>query len=328
MKAAVIERQGGVENLVYRDWPDPEIGPDEVLMRVQSCALNYLDLEVRRGMPGLAVAMPFISGGDMAGVIEAVGPEVASVAVGDRIVFNPVTRDGMMGEEVIGGLAELAKAPAGNAITIPVGVSFDQAAALPVGYGAGQRMIERAGVKAGELVVVLGAAGGVGLACVQIAKQLGARVIAVSGDDAKLARLKALGADYRVNSATHDFSREVWAISEKRGADVAINYIGGQTWVPTLRCLGLGGRLVTCGASAGFDPPTDIRYIWRRQLNILGSDGWTTEGIEWLLAEVAAGRIEAVIDSVYPLGEIRAAETRLESRQSFGKVVLHPCLHP
>ena len=328
MKAAVIERQGGVENLVYRDWPDPVPGPDEVLMRVHACALNYLDLEVRRGMPGMAVPMPFISGGDMAGVVEAVGLEVTGVAVGARIVFNPVTRDGMMGEEVIGGLAELAKAPVENVIAIPADVSFDQAAALPVGYGAGQHMIERAAVKAGELVVVLGAAGGVGLACVQIAKQRGATVIAVSSDDGKLERLAALGADHGINSATHDFSREVWAISEKRGADVAVNYIGGETWVPTLRCLGMGGRLVTCGASAGFDPPTDIRYIWRRQLNIMGCDGWTTEGIEWLLAEVAAGRIEAVIDSVHPLSEIRAAETRLESRQSFGKVVLHPCPTP
>ena len=324
MKAAVIEQQGGVENLVYRDWPDPEIAPDEVLLRVHACALNYLALEIRRGMPGMAVPMPFISGGDMAGVIEAVGAEVTTVAVGDRVVFDPVTRDGMMGEEIIGGLAEYAKAPAINAIAVPDAVSFDQAAALPVGYGAGQKMIERAQVKNGDLVVVLGAAGGVGLACVQIAKQLGALVIAVSSSDEKLERLKALGADHGVNNATHDFSREVWAISGKRGADVAVNYIGGDTWAPTLRCLGMGGRLVTCGASAGFYPQTDIRYIWRRELNIMGSDGWTPEGIRWLLAQVESGAIEAVIDSVHPLSEIRAAQTRLESRQSFGKVILHP----
>lgn len=324
MKAAVIERQGGVENIVYRDWPDPEIAPDEVLLKVEACALNYLDLEVRRGMPGMAVPMPFISGGDMAGVIEAVGDDVTTVAVGDRMVFDPVTRDGMMGEEVMGGLADYAKAPAANAIAIPDGVSFDQAAALPVGYGAGHKMIERAKVAAGDLVVVLGAAGGVGLACVQIARQLGATVIAVSSSDDKLERLKALGADHGINSATHDFSREVWAISGKRGADVAVNYIGGETWTPTLRCLGMGGRLVTCGASAGFDPKTDIRYIWRRQLNIMGSDGWTPEGIRWLLDQVATGGIEAVIDSVHPLSDIRAAETRLESRQSFGKVILRP----
>jgi alcohol dehydrogenase len=235
-----------------------------------------------------------------------------------------VTRDGMMGEEVMGGLAEYAKASAVNAIAIPDAVSFDQAAALPVGYGAGHKMIERAQVKNGDLVVVLGAAGGVGLACVQIAKQLGALVIAVSSSDEKLERLKALGADHGINNTTHDFSREVWAISGKRGADVAVNYIGGDTWTPTLRCLGMGGRLVTCGASAGFDPQTDIRYIWRRQLNIMGSDGWTPEGIRWLLAQVESGAIEAVIDSTHPLSEIRAAETRLESRQSFGKVILHP----
>ena len=324
MKAAVIEQQGGIENLVYRDWPDPEIAADEVLLRVHACALNYLDLEVRRGMPGMAVPMPFISGGDMAGVIEAVGADVTTAAVGDRVVFDPVTRDGMMGEEVIGGLAEYAKAPAVNAIAIPDAVSLDQAAALPVGYGAGHKMIERAQVKTGDLVVVLGAAGGVGLACVQISKQLGATVIAVSSSDEKIERLKALGADHGINNATHDFSREVWAISGKRGADVAVNYIGGDTWAPTLRCLGMGGRLVTCGAPAGFDPQTDIRYIWRRELNIMGSNGWTPEGIRWLLTQVESGAIEAVIDSTHPLSEIQAAHTRLESRQSFGKVILHP----
>ncbi|MFP6745359.1 MAG: zinc-binding dehydrogenase [Alphaproteobacteria bacterium] len=324
MKAAVIERQGGVENIVYRHWPDPEIAPDEVLLKVEACALNYLDLEVRRGMPGMAVPMPFISGGDMAGVIEAVGNDVTTVSVGDRIVFDPVTRDGMMGEEVLGGLADYAKAPAANAIPIPDAVSFNQAAALPVAYGAGHKMIERAAVTASDLVVVLGAAGGVGLACVQIAKQLGATVIAVSSSDEKLERLVALGADHGVNSAIHDFSREVWAISGKRGADVAVNYIGGETWTPTLRCLGMGGRLVTCGASAGFDPKTDIRYIWRRQLNIMGSNGWTPEGIRWLLDQVASGGIEAVIDSVHPLSDIQTAQTRLETRQSFGKVILHP----
>lgn len=325
MKAAVIERQGGVENLVYRDWPDPEPGADEVLMRVSSCALNYLDLEVRRGMPGLKVPMPFISGGDMAGIVEAIGDAVSTIAVGDSVVFNPATRDGMMGEEILGGLAEFAKAPAESVIPIPDGVSFDQAAALPVAYGAAYRMvIDRAEVAAGERVLVIGAAGGVGVACVQIAKQRGAEVIAVSRNDDKLAKLQALGADHVINMETMDFSRTAWAMTGKRGVDVAINYIGGKTWAPTLRCMSRGGRVVSCGASDGFDPKTDIRYIWTRELTILGSNGWSDEGIAWLLGEVAAGRIEAVIDSIHPLRDIRAAQTRLESRAAFGKVILHP----
>jgi alcohol dehydrogenase len=181
MKAAVIERQGAVENLVYRDWPEPEIAADEVLMRVKACALNYLDLEVRRGMPGFPIRTPFISGGDMAGVVEAVGAEVTRCKAGDAIVFNPFGRDGMMGEDCQGGLAELAKAPQGQVIAIPDGVGFEQAAALPVGYGTAHRiMFERARVEAGELVLILGAAGGVGTGCLQIAKTIGARTICVS----------------------------------------------------------------------------------------------------------------------------------------------------
>jgi alcohol dehydrogenase len=325
MKAAVIERQGGVEGLVYRDWPDPVVEADEVLMRVRACALNYLDLEVRRGMPGFAIETPFISGGDMAGVVEAVGGAVTGLSPGDRIVFDPVARGRMMGEDIQGGLAELCKAPAANAIPIPDGVTFEQAAALPVAYGTAHRMlIDRAKLRCGELLLVIGAAGGVGVGCVQIARRMGATVIAVSSSAAKLERLAALGADHLIDSSRQDFSREAWRISGKRGVDVAVNYIGGETWVPALRAMKPGGRVVTCGASAGFDPPTDIRYIWTRELAILGANGWSPEGIRWLLDEVAAGRMEAVIDSVRPLAEIGAAQTRLESREAFGKVILTP----
>ena len=325
MKAAVIEEQGAVDNLVYRDWPDPEIGPDEVLMRVKACALNYLDLEVRRGMPGFPIETPFISGGDVAGIVEAVGADVTRCKPGARIVFNPFGRDGMMGEDCQGGLAELAKAPASQVVAIPDGVTFEQAAALPVGYGTAHRiMFDRAEVKAGELVLILGAAGGVGTGCLQIAKAIGAKTICTSSSDDNLQKLSALGADHVINTANQDFSREAWTISGKKGIDVCVNYIGGPTWVPALRAMRRDGRVVTCGASAGFDPQTDIRYIWTRELRILGANGWTDEGITWLLNKVAAGEIEPVIDSVFPLREIRAAETKLETRKVFGKVVLNP----
>ena len=325
MKAAVIEEQGPVENLVYRDWPDPEIGPDEVLMRVKACALNYLDLEVRRGMPGLAIETPFISGGDTAGVVEAVGADVTRCKPGDRIVFNPHGRDGMMGEECQGGLAELAKAPETQAIPVPDGVSFEQAAALPVGYGTAHHiMFDRARVQADELVLILGAAGGVGVGCLQIAQKIGARTICVSSSSASLEKLSKLGADHVINTTNQDFSREAWAISGKKGVDVCVNYIGGPTWVPALRAMTQNGRVVTCGASAGFDPATDIRYIWTRELQIIGANGWTDRGISWLLDEIAAGELEPVIDSVFPLSEIQAAETKLENRDVFGKVVLRP----
>lgn len=325
MKAAVIEEQGTVDNLVYRDWPDPEIGPDEVLMRVKACALNYLDLEVRRGMPGFPIETPFISGGDMAGVVEAVGADVTRFKPGDRIVFNPFGRDGMMGEDCQGGLAELAKAPESQVIALPDDVTFEQAAALPVGYGTAHRiMFDRAHVQAGELVLILGAAGGVGTGCLQIAKAIGAKTICTSSSKDNLEKLTALGADHVINTTEQDFSREAWAISGKKGVNVCVNYIGGETWVPALRAMAPDGRVVTCGASAGFDPQTDIRYIWTRELRILGANGWTDEGIVWLLKSVAAGEIEPVIDSIFPLSEIQAAETKLESRDVFGKVVLNP----
>ena len=325
MKAAVIEEQGSVENLVYRDWPDPEIGPDEVLMRVKACALNYLDLEVRRGMPGFPIETPFISGGDMAGVVEAVGADVTRFKPGDRVVFNPFGRDGMMGEDCQGGLAELAKAPETQVIALPDDVTFEQAAALPVGYGTAHRiMFDRAQVKADDLVLILGAAGGVGTGCLQIAKAIGARTICTSSSKANLEKLTALGADHVINTAELDFSREAWAISGKKGVNVCVNYIGGRTWVPALRTMAQDGRVVTCGASAGFDPATDIRYIWTRELRILGANGWTDEGIIWLLGKVASGELEPIIDSIFPLSEIQAAETKLESREAFGKVVLNP----
>ncbi|MEM7121346.1 MAG: zinc-binding dehydrogenase [Pseudomonadota bacterium] len=325
MKAAVIEEQGSVENLVYRDWPDPQIGPDEVLMQVKACALNYLDLEVRRGMPGFPIETPFISGGDMAGVVEGVGTDVTRFKPGDRIVFNPFGRDGMMGEDCQGGLAELAKAPENQVIALPDAVTFEQAAALPVGYGTAHRiMFDRAHVKAGELVLILGAAGGVGTGCLQIAKAIGAKTICASSSKDNLEKLSALGANHVINTAEQDFSREAWAISGKKGINVCVNYIGGETWVPSLRAMAQDGRVVTCGASAGFDPQTDIRYIWTRELRILGANGWTDEGIVWLLEQVAAGEIEPVIDSIFPLSDIQAAETKLETRNVFGKVVLNP----
>ena len=325
MKALVIERQGGPETLAYRDWPDPEVRPGDVLVRVKACGLNHLDIFVRRGMPGFPVPMPFISGSDIAGVVEAVGAEVAGFAPGKRVVVNPVTPDGMMGEEIPGGMAELARAPASHVVKIPERVSFEQAACLPVAYGTARRMLlARARLRAGERVLVLGASGGVGNAAVQIARNIGAEVIACAGSDEKCARLGELGARHTINYATHDFSREAWRISGKRGVDLVVNFTGGDTWVASLRALRKGGRLVTCGATAGFDPKTDLRFIWVRELNILGSNGWTTEDIRALLDEVAGGRIEPVIGQILPLAEGRAGEDLIESRSVFGKVLLIP----
>ncbi len=325
MKALVIERQGGPEGLVYREWPDPEVRPMDVLVRVRVCGLNHLDIFVRRGMPGFPVPMPFISGGDIAGEVAAVGASVTRFAIGDRVVLNPVTPEGMLGEELPGGLAEFVRCPESHVIPIPDGVDMEQAACLPVAYGTARRMLlDRARLQDGETILVLGASGGVGNAAVQIARNLGATVIACAGSDEKCARLAEMGAHHTINYTIVDFSREAWRLSGKRGVDVVVNYTGGETWVPSLKTLRKQGRLVTCGATAGFDPPTDLRYIWVRELSILGSNGWTTADIEALLDDVAAQRITPVISHRFALSEGRAAEEMMERRAMFGKVLVLP----
>lgn len=325
MKAVVIEKQGGLEGLVYRDWPDPVAKPGEVVVDVRACGLNHLDIFVRRGMEKFPVPLPFISGGDIAGVVSALGDGVTGLRIGDRVLLDPSTPDGMLGEQIPGGMAEKVAAPASHAIPIPDNVSFRQAACLPVAYGTARRMLlTRGRLQAGELVLVLGASGGVGNGCVQIARNLGATVIAAAGDADKLARLRKLGAEHLINYRDQDFSREAWAISGRKGVDLVVNFTGGDTWAPSLRCLRKGGRLVTCGATAGFDPKTDIRYIWVRELNILGSDGWSTEDIRALLDGVADGSIDPVISHVLPLAQAREAEELIESRGIFGKVILEP----
>ncbi|MFW5678693.1 MAG: zinc-binding dehydrogenase [Pseudomonadota bacterium] len=325
MKAAVIERQGGVENIVYRDWPDPEIGPDDVLVRVRACALNHLDIFVRRGMPGFPVPMPFISGGDIAGEVAAVGANVTRFRQGDRVSLNPQTDEGMIGEELLGGLAELVRVPATNVIAIPDHLEFVPAAATPIAYGTALRMlVTRARLEAGETVLVLGASGGVGIASVQIAKMLGARVVAVAGSAAKCARLLDVGADEAIDMSSNDFSREAWRLSGKQGVDLCVNFTGGDTYVPSLRTLRKGGRLVTCGATAGFDPQTDLRFVWVRELQVIGSNSYTQEDVAQALDHVAAGRLQPVIGATFPLAELAAAETLIEQREVFGKIVLLP----
>ncbi len=295
MKAAVIREQGPVENIVYDDWPDPQIGNDEVLVRVKACALNYLGLEVCRGMLGFPIETLWISSGDVASVVE----------VGDRVVLDSFGREGMIGEDCQGGLAELAKVPEQQIIHIPENASFQKAAALPVGYGMAHRIVfDRAKVQEDELALILGAGGGVGLGCLQIARGIGARTICVSSRAESLEKLTAMGADYIINTSDEDFGR--------------------AAWVPALRAMTHNGRVVTCGAWAGFDPQTDIRYIWTRELNIIGANGWTDDGIAWLLEKTATGAMEPVIDSVFPLHTIQDAQKKREDRQVFGKILLEP----
>lgn len=325
MKAAVIEQQGGIENIVYRDWDDPVPGPDDVIVRVRACGLNHLDIFVRRGMPGFPVPMPFISGGDIAGTVDRLGSAVTGWKIGDRVTMNPQTDHGMIGEELIGGLAELVQVPADNLVALPDNVSFETAAAIPINYGTAHRMLfARGRLQAGETMLVLGASGGVGLACVQFGRMVGATVIAAAGGAEKCARLLELGADHVIDYAAEDFSRAAWTLSGKRGCDVVVNFTGGDTWAPSLRAARPGGRVLTCGATAGHDPKTDLRFVWVRELDVLGSNSYSQDDVAKSVAYAADGRIAPVVSHTFPLEKLGVAETLMEQRGFFGKIVVVP----
>ena len=336
MKALVLREHGAGGLRLERDFPDPVAGEGDVVLRVRAASLNYHDVFTRRGMPGIRIAMPAIMGLDVAGEVAALGTGVTGWQIGDRVVGDPINRveGGLTGETVHGGLAEYCRLRAHQLVRIPDGVSFAAAAALPCAYGTARRMMFTNGhVSAGEKVLVLGASGGVGVCVVQLAKLAGATVIAATSSDEKAARLRDLGADHIIDYAAKDFVPQVYDLCGKparrgpgsdKGVDVVVNYTGGDTWTKSLRVLKVGGRLLTCGATAGYDPPEDIRYIWTFELKILGSNGWARDDIAALLGMVEAGQLKAVIDETFPLAEAPAALARLEERRVFGKLVVTP----
>ncbi len=337
MKALILREHGGNDKLaIETDFPDPTPGEGDVVLRVKACSLNYHDVFTRRGMPGIKVPMPAIMGLDVAGEIVAVGPDVTDWAVGDRVLVDPINRveGGLMGETVHGGLAELCRARAHQLVRIPEGVSYVDAASLPCAYGTALRMMyTNGGVTAGEKVLILGASGGVGVCCLQLAKLAGAEVIACAGTDEKAARLRELGADHTINYAEQDFVKEIYGRYGKpsrrgagvnQGVDVVVNYTGGDTWVKSLRVLRVGGRLLTCGATAGFDPTEDLRFIWTFELKILGSNGWQRQDILQLLDMVQSGKLKSNVETVLPLDQGVEAIRRLEAREFFGKIVVTP----
>ena len=337
MRAAVVREHGGPERLIYeKDFPDPKAGEGDVVVAVKAASLNYHDVFTRRGMPGIKVPMPAIMGLDVAGEIVEIGKGVTGWSRGERVLVDPINRieGGLMGETVHGGLAELCRARAHQLIKIPEGVSFSDAAALPVAYGTALRMMRTNGhVASGEKVLILGASGGVGVCCLQLAKLAGAEVIACAGSDAKAKRLTSLGADKTINYATHDFQEEIYKLYGKptrrgggtdRGVDVVVNYTGGDTWVKSLKVLKVGGRLLTCGATAGFAPQEDIRFIWTFELQILGSNGWARGDILTLLEMVQQNKLKVLIDKIYRLEDAREALRVIEDREVFGKIVVAP----
>lgn len=334
MKAVHFEAHGPPENIRYGDFPDPQVADDECLVRVRAVALNGFDPMILRGIPGLKTPLPMIPGADIAGEIVAVGNSDAARRwkIGERVTVIPNQHDGMVGETRRGGASELFAARASYLLPIPDAVSFVDAAALPTAYGAAIRMMETRGkVRQGERILILGASGGVGTCCVQIAKAAGCEVIACASSAWKLDRLRQLGADHVIDTSAQDFVKAVHELCGKPrtrgpggGVDVAVNYTGGETWAQTLRTVRRDGRILTCGATAGFDPKTDLRYIWSFELNIIGSNGWTADDQVELLRRVADGRLKPAIDSVRPLAEFRVSFDALTRREVFGKAVLQP----
>jgi len=334
MRALVLRTHGGLENLdIVGDYPMPQVAEGHVVIRVRASSFNYHDVFTVRGMPGIKVPIPVVIGLDMAGEIAEVGPGVSGWKAGDRVLVNPVNKKkGLMGEMLDGGMAEYCLVAADQLVAMPAGVSFEQAASLPVAYGTAHRMlITHKTIEKGERVIVLGASGGVGTGCVILAKLLGADVIACASSDEKLARLKAMGADEVIDYTKTDWSK--WAVekygkpqrrSYEGGVDVVINFTGGDAWHPSLRCLKRGGKLLVCGATAGYDPKEDLRYVWSFELKIIGSNSFYDEDLKGLMDLIHQGKMKPVIDKVLPLEQAREGLRLIQDREVIGKVVVTP----
>src|SRR5690606_2929244 len=327
MRVVALREHGAPDQLKIEQWDIPAPAAGQVLVKVEACGLNYMDVFVTRGMPDLPTEMPRIPGGDVVGQVVELGEGVNPAWQDKRVVLFPrFPKGGVLGENGNGGLCEYIAVSEQQLIELPDGVSAVDAAALPIAYGTSHRMLfTRGKLKAGEKILVLGASGGVGVSCVQLAKMAGAEVIACTSSEEKAQRLRELGADHIVNYAeTPDFSREVWKLTGKKGVDVAINFTGGDTWIPTQRSMAVDGRILTCGSTVGHLCEIDIRFVWFRETEIIGSRAYKPEDIKACLQYVADGKIQPVIDSVLPLDQAGEGVGLLENRRVFGKVIVKP----
>src|SRR5277367_1868592 len=340
MKAIVFAKHGGPEVLQYIDVPTPTIRPNEVLVRVRACALNHLDLWVRRGLPGVPIPLPHIPGSDVAGEVAEVGADVTTVRPGQKVVLAPGVTCGKcpacisgqdnrcrsftnLGYMIDGGCAEFVKVPGVNCVAYPENLSFAEAASIPLVFQTAWHMLlSRAELQPGEDVLILGAGSGVGSAAIQIAKFFGARVIATASSQEKLDKAPELGADHVINHKTQKIKDEVRRITAKRGVDVVFEHVGTATWDDSIASLTPGGRLITCGATTGYDAKLDLRLLFAKQLSLMGSYMGTKSELHSVMRLVASGRFKPVLDRTFPLAEAAAAHAYLESGKQFGKVVL------
>jgi NADPH:quinone reductase-like Zn-dependent oxidoreductase len=342
MNAVVLREHGGPDVLKAEAIERPEPGPGEVRVRVRAVALNHLDLWVRRGGPAFHVEYPHRLGADIAGEIDVVGAGVDDVRAGDKTIVQPglscmrcaaclaghdnlCRRYRILGENAQGGYAEYIVVPRVNLAPYPERLGFADAAATILPFlTAWQMVVHKARVAPGHDVLVHGAGSGIGVAAIQIAKLHGARVIATAGSDDKLARARALGADDVVNYRTGDFAATAKQLTGKRGVDAVIEHVGGDTFVASIKATANGGRIVTCGATSGFTPQIDLRHVFFRQIEILGSTMGSKADLLAVQTHVAAGRLRPVVHAVLPLARAAEAHRMLEAREAFGKVVLEP----
>ena len=339
MKAVILSEHGGPEVLRLAEMPEPVIGDRDVLVRVRACALNHLDLWVRGGLPGRSVAFPHVLGSDISGEVAKIGGAVTNVKVGERVLLAPGVSCGqceqciaghdnfcadyvLFGRQIHGGYAEFVRSPSVNVIPIPGNLSFEEGAAVPLVFLTAWHMLfNRAQLRPAETVLVIAAGSGVGSAAIQIAKAAGARVIATAGSEAKLAKAKSLGADDTVPHGG-EFARDVKKLTGGKGVDVVFEHVGAATWEQSIFSLKPGGRLVTCGATTGFESKININYVFGRQLSILGSFMGEKSELFAALELFKRGLLKPVVDTVVPLERAADAHRRLESREQFGKVVL------
>lgn len=344
MKAVVVREHGGLEQLRYEDVAVPEPGPGEVLIRVRAVALNHMDLWLRRGLPegpGIRpVHLPHVSGGDMAGVVAEVGAGVEQVQPGMSVIVYPGLYCGhcrycqhgehsmcleyeVIGEKIWGGLAEYTVLPAKNLEPMPNGLSFEQAAALPVAMTTAWRMLKTsADLQPGEDVLILGIGGGVSTAALQISKLLGARIFVTSGHDWKLEQAKTLGAVNGLNYHQGPFDEWILDMTDGKGVEVVVDALGANTWPMSIRSLAEGGRLTVCGATTGDRPDISIRELYQHHRRILGAPLGNQQEFRTILHLAGQGKLKPVVHQVLPLQEIQKAHQLLEAGEQFGKMVL------
>jgi len=341
----VFRDHGEVNQLHLEDIAEPTIGPNDCLIRVRAAGCNYNDIWARRGLPGMKIILPHVSGSDAAGEVVASGSEVTSLKPGDRVLVHPglscrACEACTSGNELFcrdfkiwgfqtgpndGGYAELAKLPAVNLIPMPANLSFEQAASLPLVLETTWRMlVTRARLAPGDFVLIWGAAGGLGVMAIQICLLFNAKPIAVVSSAEKAALVRTLGAEHVIDRKTEDALARIREITGRRGVDIAFEHVGEATWSQSVQALKWGGTIVVCGATTGFDAPTDLRFLWNKQQNHLGSHLGTKAELLAALQFVESGQIKPVIDQVLPLTEAGQAQTRMESDQAAGKLILTP----